>query len=103
MFEKLMSQMQNQTEEAKQKLDNIRIKAEAEGGLIKITATGNRLIKDIEISDKIVGDKEALEDLMMVAINRVLKKIEKVQKNEMGAVANNLMPGMGSLSNIFGK
>ena len=103
MFDKLMSQMQTQTEEAKKKLDSIFVKAEAEKGLIKVTATGNRVITNIEISDEIIGDKEAVEDLMLVAVNRVLEKATEIQENEMGAVANNMLPDIGGLGNIFGK
>lgn len=101
MFDQLMSQMQNHTEEAKRKLDSILVESEVENGLIKITANANKIITNITISDKIAGDKEAVEDLIVVAVNRVLEKAKKVQKNEMGNVANNLIPGLGNLSNIF--
>ena len=100
MFDKLMSQMQEQAEEIKKKLDNTVVEAEAENGLIKVKATGNKKILSIEISDDIINDKEALEDLLIVAINKTLEKAEEVSQKETGAMAKDMLPG--GFGNMFG-
>jgi len=100
MFDKLMSQMQEQAEEIKKKLDNTVVEAEAENGLIKVKATGNKKILSVEISDDIINDKEALEDLLIVAINKTLEKAEEVSQKETGAMAKDMLPG--GFGNMFG-
>jgi len=100
MFDKLMSQMQEQAEEIKKKLDNTVVEAEAENGLIKVKATGNKKILSVEISDDIINDKETLEDLLIVAINKTLEKAEEVSQKETGAMAKDMLPG--GFGNMFG-
>ena len=100
MFDKLMSQMQEQAEEIKKKLDNTVVEAEAENGLIKVKATGNKKILSVEISDDIINDKETLEDLLIVAINKTLEKAEEVSQKETGTMAKDMLPG--GFGNMFG-
>jgi DNA-binding YbaB/EbfC family protein len=92
--------MQSQTDEMKKKLENMFVEAEAENGLIKVTATGNKRITNISINDEIISDKEALEDLIIVAVNKAIVKAEELHEKEMGSIAQNMLPGFG---NIFGK
>jgi len=99
MLEKIMQQMQSQTDDAKKKLDTIFVEAEAENGMVKVTSNGNKKITNITISDEIADDKEAIEDLMIIAVNRALEEADKVNEKEMGSIAQNMLPGMG---NIFG-
>ena len=103
MLEQLMSQMQSQTEEVKKRLEETEIHAEAENGLVKVTVNGNRKILNITISSEIFDDKEAVEDLTIVAINRALEKAEKVHEKEMGSIAQGMLPGLGDLGGLLGK
>lgn len=103
MLDQLMSQMQEQTKEVEKKLDSIVVTGEAENGLVKVSSTGNKRIVNIEISDEIAGDKEAIEDLVIVAVNRAIKKAEEVHEKEMGSIAQGMLPGMGDLGELFGK
>ena len=100
MFDKLMSQMQEQAEEIKNKLDNTVVEAEVENGLVKVKSTANKKILSVEISDEIIADKEALEDLVIVAINKVIEKAEEISQKETGNMAKDMLPG--GFGNIFG-
>lgn len=100
MFDKLMSQMESQTNEIKKKLDNITVEADAENGLVKVIATGNKKIINISISDEILNDKETVEDLIIVAVNKAILKAEEIHEKEMGSVAKNMLP---DLNGLFGK
>lgn len=97
MLDKLMSQMQNKTEEAKKKLDSVIIEAEAENGLVKVKATANKKILSIEIDDQIAEDKETIEDLVIVAVNKAIQQAEEIHEKEMGGIAKNLFPDLGGL------
>ncbi len=106
MFGNMMDMMgklkdaQAKMEEAKKRLGNISVRGIADGGNIEITMTASRKVTDIKIDESMAGDLEAIQDLMIVAVNDALQKAEKVNESEMGAVAKDAMPGLGSM---FGK
>lgn len=100
MFDNLLSQMQDQATEIKQKLDKTIVEGQSENGLVKVTANGNKKILSISISDEIANEKETIEDLTIVAINKAINKAEEIAEKESKAMANNMLPNMG---NIFGK
>ena len=97
MFDNLMSQMQEQANEIKKKLEETIVEAEAENGLVKVKVTGNKKILSIEISDDIINDKEAIEDLVIVAVNKAIQKAEEIAEKETGSMAEGLFPDMGGL------
>ena len=99
MFDNLMSQMQEQANEIKKKLNNTVVEAEAENGLIRVKATGNKKILSIEISNDIADDKEAIEDLVVVALNKALEKADEIAAEETGNMTKGMLPG---LENLFG-
>ncbi|NOZ36388.1 MAG: YbaB/EbfC family nucleoid-associated protein [Chlorobi bacterium] len=100
MFDKIMTQMQEQAAQIKKRLDNTVVEAEAENGLVKITATGNKKILSIEINEKIAGNKETVEDFVILAVNKVLEKAEEIAQKETKSMAKNVLPD--GLGNIFG-
>ena len=87
---------QKQMEETKKRLDSVFVEAEAEGGLVKVKANANRKIVNISISQQLVDekDKDALEDLVLTAVNRALEQAEKVNESEMQNVAMGMMPNI---------
>jgi len=92
-----LRKMQQQTEKIKKRLDTISVEGEAENGLIKVVATANKKITSITIDDRLMseGDKEQIEDLMMVAINKAIEKAENVSNAEMAGAAKGMLPGFG--------
>lgn len=92
-----LKEMQQQSEEVKKRLDTISVDAETENGMVKVVCNGNRKISSIKISDELMqaNDKEKIEELSLLAINRALEKAEKVAEAEMQGVAKGMLPGMG--------
>lgn len=101
MFEDMMGKLQaiqQQMEEAKKKLDSIIVNAEAGGGAVKVTMTANRQVKSITISEELhKGDKEELEEILSVAMNRALAEAEKVHEAQMRDSASGMLPGIGGM------
>ncbi len=95
MQEKLL-EMQQKLAEAKKKLDEISIDAQAGEGAVKVTVTANRKFTDVRISDEIWkdNDKDALEDLLLTAINRGLEEATKVSEAEMQGTAKGILPNI---------
>lgn len=91
-----LQEMKQKTEEIKLKLDNTILNVEGAGGDIKISLTGNKEIKSISISPALQhGNKEELEEHLIVALNMALQKAQEVNDNEMKQVASGMLPGLG--------
>jgi DNA-binding protein YbaB len=92
MMQKLQ-EMQRQVEESKKKLNDIKVEESIEGKVL-IKANGNRLVENLEIIDHKNMDKDELEDLLILAINRIIEKAGSVHDAEMANSAKGMIPGM---------
>lgn len=91
-----LQEMQQKTEEIKKRLDHINVEGDAENGRVKVISSANRKIISISIADELKdADKEELEDLVILAVNRALEKAEKISEAEMAGAARGMLPGMG--------
>ena len=100
-----IAEAKKKVEEAKQKLGDISVSGDAGNGKVKIVADANRKVKDISImGDLTQYDKEELEDLLTIAINKTIENANAVQEEELSAAAKEVMPnmhGMGNLGSFF--
>jgi DNA-binding YbaB/EbfC family protein len=101
MFDKLF-EVQQKAGEVKQRLDAISVTGTAEGGKISVTATGNKQIKSINIDPDFFkeADREEIEELVTIAVNKALEQAENVSQSEMSAVTKDMLGGLGGM---FGK
>jgi nucleoid-associated protein EbfC len=88
MMEKLQA-MQQSMGESKARLANITVEGKAEG--VTVVIDGNRKVRDIRIEDAILSDKEDLQDLLVVAINKAIEAADKANEAEMAAKARDLL------------
>jgi len=104
MFDKLFEAKQK-AEDLKKRLDGITVSGSAEGGKITITTTANKVIQSVNIDEDFLksADKEELEELLIVAINKALEQAENIHQSEMAALSRDMLGGMGGLGNLFGK
>jgi hypothetical protein len=90
-----LQEMKQKADEIKFKMDNTLLSSEGAGGDIKITITGNRKIQSIDIASALQhGDKQELEEQLIVALNRAIEKADKVNEEEMKNAAGGILPGM---------
>ena len=90
-----LQEMKQKADDIKVKLDGIINNVEGAGGDIKIAITGNREIKSLTIAPALQhGDKEELEDQLVVTLNKALFKANETNENEMKQVAGGMLPGM---------
>lgn len=94
MFGKFQD-MQSKMKEVQDQLEDLTVEAEAGGGMVKVTANGNRKIISIDLDDDVIdpGDKEMLEDLVVAGVNKALEKAEAAAKEKMQDVYKGMMPG----------
>lgn len=93
---------QQKAEEIKKRLDTVSVFGEVENGAIKITATANKQITAINIDPKFFeeNDVEALEELLVIAVNKALNQADLVSAAEMQHATKDMLGGLGGM---FGK
>ena len=94
-IQKLMKQaqaMQANMAQAQAKLAEKQFVAEAAGGKIKVTATGNGMISAISIDPAVMDpdDAEFLQSLLLKAVQDALTGAQKMAESEMRKVTGGL-------------
>lgn len=91
---KQVQKMQKEMVKAQEALNEKEFTGEATNQLVKVVFTGDRKMKDIEINPDVIDpeDGEMLQDLIVMAVNDVLTKIEKETEQTMGKYTKG-MPG----------
>ena len=104
MFDKIM-EAQQKAGEVKQRLDAISVSGSAEGGKITVNANANKVIQSIHIDPEFFkdADKEELEELLLVAINKAMEQADNVSQSEMAAMTQQMFGGLGGLGSLFSK
>ena len=91
--QEMLLKMQQAMEESKRKLEEITITGEAGGGLIRVSFNGNRKLTNLEVNTSLQDiDKDDLEDLLAVAIEKALVEVELVHERTMSSSAMNFLP-----------
>ncbi|MFJ7738797.1 YbaB/EbfC family nucleoid-associated protein [Lysinibacillus sp. NPDC097287] len=83
---KKMQKMQKEMMEAQDALNAEQFEGAAGGGMVKVTVTGQREVVDVNLDAAVVDpeDIEMLQDLIVVATNEALKKVEEKTNATMG-------------------
>lgn len=102
MFGNLMDKLQDAQGDVNKRLESMIVEGSAENGKVRVAINGLKKIQQISIADEffIQGDKEAVEELVMLACNRAIEQAERLHESEMKNLAGTMMPG---LSGMFGK
>ena len=88
-----LKEAQQKIEATKLRLNTILIDGEAGNGLVKVTVTANRAVKNISISEELT-DKEEIEDLLVNALNKALEKANSISETELATAAKDGMPNI---------
>lgn len=91
-IQNLMAQaqrVQKELEKANKEIESTTF--EGVSGAVKITLTGGGNVTKAEITDEsILQDKEMLEDMILLAVNDGLSKIDKMKNEKLGKYTNGL-------------
>lgn len=94
---KQMQQMQKKMVKAQEELAVLEFEASAGGGVVTAKADGTKKITSIDIKEEVVDpdDVEMLEDLVVAAVNDVLKQVDDKTEATMGKFTKGMnLPGM---------
>ena len=109
MFGDMMGMMgklkaaQEKVAATKKRLDTVLLDESSAENLVKVTITANRQIKEIKVDDRLLEDKEQLEDYLVFTINKAIEKATQVNETELAAVAKEGMPDIPGMDGLFGK
>ena len=109
MFGDMMGMMnkiketQRKVEETKERLKTVLLDEQSADGLLKVTITASREIKNIEIADELLEDKEQLEDYLVLTLNKAVARATEVNENELAAVAKEGMPDIPGMNDMLGQ
>ena len=97
MFGNMFGDLEKKQQEMAAKAAAIIVETEVEG--IKVTANGQKEVINISITDSsVLNDKEQLEDLLVVAVNRALEEAgEKAAFETEKMMQDMLPPGFGDM------
>ena len=87
-----LKEAQEKVEQTKKRLDTVLIDEQSADGLLKVTITANREVKNISVDDQLLDDKEQLEDYLVLTMNKAIKKATDINEAEIGSAAKDGMP-----------
>ena len=89
--------MQKQMEKKQKELESKEFEFTSNGGAIKIKMLGSKQLVSLEIEEDLIdpSDKDMLQDMLVVALNEAMNKIDEEIDGEMGSVTGGMrIPGM---------
>lgn len=99
MNQKQIQQMMKQAQKMQSDVKNLQNELAATeytetvgGGAVEIVMDGGKTIKSVNIKEEVIDpdDKEMLEELVMLAVNNVIAKIDKEADEKVGSITGGL-------------
>jgi DNA-binding YbaB/EbfC family protein len=91
--QKMQQQMASMQEELEQRI----LEAASGGGAVVVTMSGKKELKSVKINPEAVDpdDIQMLEDMILVAVNDAISKVDEMMASEMGKITGGLnIPGL---------
>ena len=92
-----LKETQEKVEATKERLKTVLIDEQWGDGLLKVTITAAREIKNITVAEELMNDKEQLEDYLVLTLNKAITRATEINENELAAVAKDGMPDIPGL------
>ena len=87
--------MQQNMQKAQAELATVEVEGQASSGLVKVKMTCGHEVRRVSVDDSLMSDdKEMLEDLLVLALNDAMKKVDAVTKQRMSGFSAGMPPGM---------
>jgi nucleoid-associated protein EbfC len=101
---KQVQQMQAEMMKAQEQLKDEQVEASAGGGMVTVTMSGDRQLKEVRIDPGAFGDEiapedlEMLQDTLVAAINEASRSAEELASRKLGGLTGGLgdlgLPGL---------
>ena len=94
---KQAKKMQEDMMKAQEELGQRTVEGTAGGGVVKVSVSGHKQVLGIQIAPSVVqpDDVEMLQDLIIVALQDALQKVDELTNSELGKYTRGMnLPGM---------
>ena len=104
---KQVQQMQADMAKAQEELKNETVEASAGGGMVKVTMSGDMVLREITISPEAIDpeDPELLQDMVTAAVNEGIRAAQELAQTKIGGItggAGGGLPGLGGPGGLPG-
>lgn len=91
-----VKEMQEKVRQAQEELKGITVEAESGGGMVKVSANGNKEIIGLSIDESIINheDKDMMRDLIIAAINKAISEAEDKAKDHIKQSTEGMLPNI---------
>ncbi len=96
-----LKETQEKVAATKKRLDTVYLQENSSDGMLSVSITANRAIKEIKIDDSLLSDKDQLEDYLILTLNKAIEKATSVNETELAAVAKEGMPNIPGMDSFF--
>ena len=96
-----LKESQEKVAQTKERLNSVLVDEQSADGLLKVTLTANRTLKNIEVADELLEDKEQLEDYLILTLNKAIEKATKINEAELAAAAKDGLPDIPGLDKFM--
>lgn len=96
-----LKETQKKIEQTKERLNTVFIDEKSANGLLLVSISANRKIKSISIDDRLLADKEQLEDYLVLTLNKAIERASTINETELAAVAKEGMPNIPGLDGFL--
>jgi len=101
---KQAQQMQAEMAKAQEQLKDEIVEASAGGGMVKVTMSGDLVLKQVTIDAEAVDpeDPEVLADMVLAAVNEAIRAAQERASDRVGGITGGLGGGAGGLPGLGG-
>lgn len=94
-MQKMMRQVQKMQQDmaaAQEQLKNEQVEASAGGGMVKVTVSGDLIVKSVTIDPEAIDpeDPELLADMVIAATNEALRAAQELQATRLGGLTGGM-------------
>ena len=89
--------MQQDMLKMQEEIEQQSVEATSGGGAVSVKMSGKKVLEEIKINPEVVDadDVEMLEDLILVAVNDALKKVDDINQSKMSQLTGGMnIPGL---------
>ena len=93
---KKAQEMQKKMADIQSEINTMEVEGTSGGDMVKALVRGDKKILSLSLNSDILNeDKEMLEDLILVAINQAIEKVDAISKDKMGSLTGGMnIPGL---------